>query len=140
MSYGLKAVPKSLRILMCTFLGFSRNNCVGSGGSRRGSLGSNKPPFFFPDLFDLLVRCYSQQCLTLSASSPCNSVQCACSEIIFLRVELCVASAGFVKGGCGHFKFFHALRSHSCKRTPLFKLLDLPLVGVARIVRPHLDY
>ena len=34
----------------------------------------------------------------------------------------------FGEGGRGHFQFFRALIEHSCKRTPLLKLLDPPLV------------
>ena len=75
----------------------------------------NEPPPLFADSFDLLVLCYYQQCLTLSESPLFNSIQCVCSEIIFPRVELCVASAWFGKGHRSHLQF---LCAHSCKWNP----------------------
>ena len=73
-------------------------------GGARGFVGFEQTPLI-PVSFDLLVLCYSQQCLNLNKSSPCNSIQLARSELVLLKVELRVASAGFGKGGVVIFNF-----------------------------------
>jgi len=73
-----------------------------SGADLGGFVGFERTPLFV-DSFDLLVLCYSQQCLTLSTGVPVQfdyriifSMQfnSTCSEVIcsiFLRVELASA-------------------------------------------------